>query len=81
MSITNIHEAKSRLSQLIEQAEKGEEVIIARAGVPVVRLVPYKRSSADRRGGQWRGKVKIAQDLDELPEDIATAFGMEPQDK
>ena len=78
MSITNIHEAKSRLSQLIEQAERGEEVIIARAGKPVAKLVPYKKKTAGRRGGQWSGKIKIADHFDELPEDIAKAFGMVP---
>ena len=77
MSITNIHEAKSRLSQLIEQAEKGEEVIIARAGKPVVKLVPYQLPAKIRRGGQWRGKIQIADDFDDLPEEIANAFGVD----
>lgn len=76
MSITNVHDAKTRLSQLIEQALAGEEVIIARAGTPVVRLVPYEGAEPDREGGQWRGRVHIAEDFDELPEDIAEAFGM-----
>lgn len=75
MSITNIHEAKSRLSQLIEKAERGEEVIIARAGKPVAKIVPYDAKAKTRRGGQWRGKIRIADDFDELPEDIAEAFG------
>lgn len=77
MSVTNIHEAKSRLSQLIEQAEQGEEVIIARAGKPVVRLVPYQTKVKNRRGGQWRGKIRIAEDFDDLPEEIANAFGLD----
>lgn len=77
MSISNIHEAKSRLSQLIEQAEKGEEVIIARAGKPVVKLVPFKPKAKVRRGGQWQGKIHIAKDFNELPEDIANAFGLD----
>lgn len=75
MSITNIHEAKSRLSQLIEQAERGEEVIIARAGKPVVKIVPLTSEPRNRKGGQWKGKVKIAMDFDELPAEIADAFG------
>jgi prevent-host-death family protein len=79
MEITNIHEAKSQLSKLIERAEAGEEVIIARAGKPVVKLVPYRASEAPRTGGQWKGKVRIAVDFDELPEDIAAAFGMTPE--
>jgi prevent-host-death family protein len=76
MSISNIHEAKSRLSRLVEQAERGEEVIIARAGKPVAKLVPYHESEKARQGGQWRGKIRIAKDFDELPENIAIAFGV-----
>jgi prevent-host-death family protein len=77
MEITNIHEAKSQLSKLVERAMAGEEVIIARAGKPVVRLVPIRESDAPRKGGQWKGKVRIADDFDLLPEDIARALGMD----
>lgn len=76
MTISNIHEAKSQLSKLIEQAENGEEVIIARAGKPVAKLVPYRLPAKSRKGGQWRGKIRIAKDFDVLPADIAAAFGM-----
>ena len=76
MEIANIHEAKSQLSRLVERAIQGEEVIIARAGKPMVRLVPVHRDEAPRRGGQWKGKVHIAPDFDELPDDIARALGM-----
>ena len=76
MAIANIHEAKSQLSKLIERAEAGEEIIIARAGKPVARLVAYRDGGGSRRGGQWRGKVKIRADFDELPDDMAAAFGM-----
>ncbi len=76
MKITNIHEAKSQLSRLIERAEAGEEVIIARAGKPVAKLVAYREDQSPRRGGQWRGKVSISASFDELPDDVALAFGM-----
>jgi prevent-host-death family protein len=76
MKMANIHEAKSQLSKLIERAEAGEEIIIARAGKPVAKLVAYRDRRGRRRGGQWRGKVKIRCDFDQLPEDIAAAFGM-----
>jgi prevent-host-death family protein len=79
MQIANIHEAKSQLSKLVERALEGEEIIIARAGKPVVRLVPVRQSDAPRQGGQWKGKVHIAEDFDELPEDIARAFGIETE--
>ena len=75
MPISNIHEAKSQLSKLIEMAERGEEVIIARSGKPVARLVPYSASGESRVGGQWKGRVRISPDFDELPPDLAEAFG------
>jgi len=79
MNIVNIREAKSQLSKLVARALNGEEVIIARAGIPVVRLVPVRQSDSPRKGGQWKGKVRIAEDFDELPKDIASAFGMETE--
>ncbi|WP_169974018.1 type II toxin-antitoxin system Phd/YefM family antitoxin [Tautonia rosea] len=79
MEIANIHEAKSRLSKLIEHALSGEEVIIAKAGQPMVRLVPIRPDESPRKGGQWKGKVQIAEDFDALPDDIATAFGMDTE--
>ncbi len=79
MEIANIHQAKSNLSQLIERALAGEEVIIAKAGKPMVRLVPVLRDDTPREGGQWKGRVRIADDFDDLPADIAAAFGVEPK--
>jgi prevent-host-death family protein len=76
MTIANIHQAKSQLSKLVEIAERGEEVIIARAGKPVARLVPYRETSEPREGGQWKGRVRISPDFDELPPDLAEAFGV-----
>jgi prevent-host-death family protein len=77
MEIANIHEAKSRLSKLIEHALSGEEVIIAKAGQPMVRLVPIRADDSPRVGGQWKGRVRIDEDFDALPDDIAAAFGIE----
>lgn len=77
MEVANIHEAKSQLSKLVEQAMKGEEVIIAKAGTPMVRLVPIQPDDTPRVGGQWKGRVHIADDFDALPDDIAAAFGIE----
>jgi len=79
MEIANINEAKSRLSKLIERALSGEEVIIAKAGQPMVRLVPVHADDSPRVGGQWKGRVRIAKDFDALPEDIAAAFGIDPK--
>jgi prevent-host-death family protein len=66
----NMHEAKTELSKLVERALAGEDVVIARAGVPVVRLVPVARLG-QRVLGQWRGKVKMAADFDAaLPDEV-----------
>ena len=58
-----MHEAKTELSRLVERALAGEDVVIARAGVPVVRLVPITRHGK-RRLGQWAGRVRMADDFD-----------------
>lgn len=51
MMIVNVHQAKSQLSKLMEQAEAGEEVVIARAGKPAVRLVPFTTPGKERKAG------------------------------
>jgi prevent-host-death family protein len=71
----NVHEAKTGLSRLLEEVEGGERIIIARAGEPVAMLVPYK-AAARRRLGQFQGQVKVHDDFDELPADIAATLGM-----
>lgn len=76
MQISNISEAKAQLSALIEKVLAGEEVIIGKAGKPVAKLVRYEKNMHARRPGALRGKIKIANDFDELPEDISKAFGM-----
>jgi prevent-host-death family protein len=68
VKVVNMHEAKTTLSQLVEQAENGEEVVLARAGQPVARIVAL-RSSGRRQLGQWKGKVRMSDDFDApLPE-------------
>jgi prevent-host-death family protein len=74
MQITNIHQAKSHLSKLVELAFEGEEVIICKAGKPMARLVGYQRDMPSRTPGYWKGKIRIAEDFDRLPEPIAAAF-------
>lgn len=76
MHITNISEAKSQLSALIEKVLSGQEVIIGKAGKPVAKLVPYKSSDRKRIPGALKGKIEISDGFDELPEDISEAFGM-----
>ena len=76
MRSVNVHEAKTQLSKLLEEVEAGERVIIARAGEPVAVLGPYKAAVRRRRLGLFAGQVKIRQDFDELPPEMAEAFGM-----
>ncbi|WP_213697465.1 type II toxin-antitoxin system Phd/YefM family antitoxin [Acetomicrobium sp.] len=71
----NVHEAKTNLSKLLAQVEEGKEVIIARAGKPVARLVPIERQTVQRIPGSAKGKLVIADDFDApLPEDILNEF-------
>ncbi len=79
MPIVSIEEAKAQLAALIEKVRAGQEVIIGEAGKPVAKLVPYERSEKPRRPGALRGNIRIAEDFDELPRDIAEAFGIEDQ--
>ncbi|HEY5237311.1 MAG TPA: type II toxin-antitoxin system prevent-host-death family antitoxin [Rhizomicrobium sp.] len=74
----NIHTAKTHLSSLIAEAEAGEDIVIARAGKPAVKLVPVKarkKKRIDRRPGQLKGKIRILKGFyDPLPDDILAAF-------
>ena len=75
MSFTNIHEAKTHFSRLIDRVAAGEEIIIAKAGKPVARLAPYGGPvRSERRPGYWKVKVKIAADFNKLPAEMMAAF-------
>jgi prevent-host-death family protein len=77
MAQFGMHEAKTKLSQLVERATAGEDIVIARNGKPVARLVPVTRANSIASvRGLWRGRVNIADDFDELPDEIAEAFGV-----
>ena len=71
----NLYEAKTQLSDLVERAAGGEEIIIAKAGVPRARLVPLARPPKKRRPGAWKGRVVVSPDFDApLPEELLAAF-------
>jgi prevent-host-death family protein len=71
----NIHEAKTHLSRLLARLSDGEEVIIAKAGKPIARLVPVAQQPARRQPGSARGKLTIAADFEApLPEPLLQAF-------
>ncbi len=73
-----MHEAKTTLSALVARAEAGEDIVIARNGKPAVRLVPVTadRPSFSSVRGILKGRIWMADDFDELPDDMAEALGM-----
>ena len=70
----NIYSAKTQLSRLIEKALEGEEVVIAKAGKPVARLVPYTEKTQPIKYGSLKGKITIPDDFDDYTEEIAEMF-------
>ena len=74
METVNLYEAKTKLSRLVERAAAGEEIVIAKAGRPVARLVPLAQSGP-RRLDLLAGQVRVGPDFDApLPTSIAAAF-------
>lgn len=61
--LVNTHEAKTRLSDLIRRAEAGDEVILARNGKPVAKLIPWPPPRPPRRPGAWAGRVAYSSDV------------------
>ncbi len=77
MTIVGMHEAKTQFSRLVDRALAGDEVVVTRRGEPVVRLAPVRpagRSFASLRGAV--PELRIADDFDQLPDDVARALGM-----
>lgn len=74
MVVNTITEAKAQLSALIEKAVNGEEIIIKKAGKPVAVLNKYSPGNVQRKPGALKGQIKIHDDFNELPEDIAAVF-------
>ena len=70
----NMHEAKSQLSRLGRLAWEGEEIVIARAGEPWLRLEPYREQRGKRRLGMLKGQIRIAPDFDETPREVIDSF-------
>ena len=75
MEQVNIHQAKTHLSRLVERAAAGEEIIIAKSGKPVARLVALGNDMSPRVFGTMRGKIRIADDFDDpLPPELLGYF-------
>lgn len=70
----NIHAAKTHLSRLVERAAAGEEIVIAKAGAPMARLVPYRHELRPRRPGALAGKVWMSDDFDAPDDEVVRAF-------
>ena len=64
MTVRNVSEAKAELSALLVLVEQGEEVVIARSGKPIARIVAMNAGSLNRRAGALKGKIHIAEDFD-----------------
>lgn len=76
MKTVNIHEAKTHLSRLVEEAAAGHDIVIARNGKPVARLVALNASREPRKPGALRGQIHIGDDFDSpLPPELANALG------
>ena len=75
MATVNVHAAKTHFSQLLKRVAQGEEVVIAKAGKPVARLVPVEPAAEPRRPGSARGLGRVAEDFDApMPDEFPAAF-------
>ncbi len=78
MVTVNLHEAKTQLSKLVDQAVKGEPFVIAKAGRPLVRVVALDAPVAPRRLGFLAGEMSVPDDFDRMGEsELAVLFGLE----
>ena len=73
-ALVNISEAKAQLSALVQRVQDGGEVLIGKSGAPVAKLVKFSSTDTPRVPGALKGKIKIGNDFDTLPDDIAQAF-------
>jgi len=74
MKVINIQAAKTHLSRLVEEAVSGEEIVLAKAGRPYVKLVPCTPATSPRKLGDWEGKLTIAENFDDASGEIVRLF-------
>jgi prevent-host-death family protein len=73
MGVFNVHDAKTHLSRILERVAQGEEIIIAKSGRPVAKLV--RLAVEPRKPGRLKGRIRVGADFDEpLPDEILAAF-------
>ena len=75
-STVTLSDAKARFSEIVERATKGEEFIVTRMGRPVARVVRYGTRVQPRKLGDLAGQIRISEDFDEWPPDLAEALGI-----
>lgn len=74
-TVYNLYEAKTALSRLVDRAAAGEEIVIAKAGKPLAKLVAFPRTGVPRKPGGWEGQVRTSEDFDApLPDELLAAF-------
>jgi len=74
MKLVNIQAAKTHLSRLVEEAVAGNDIILAKAGKPLVRLTPIQQDVSPRKPGAWKGKVRMAKDFNADDEEVSVLF-------
>lgn len=74
MQIVNIHEAKTNLSKLIAQVLEGEDIVIAKAGKPVAKIIHYEEKLEPRKMGLLKGQIWMSDDFDEEDEELNKLF-------
>ncbi len=74
MQVSTIHKAKTHLSNLIKKVEEGEDVIICKAGKPIVRLIKFNKILSPRKAGICKGEVEISNDFDDLTPELLSKF-------
>ena len=73
----NVHEAKTHLSKLLAEVEKGHEIVLARDGKPVAKLVPFAAKANRITFGDFKGRIRIADDFDApLPDELLDEWGL-----
>lgn len=75
-SVLNLTEAKAKFSEVVDRVSRGEEIIVTRMGQPVARISRYEPAAANRRLGFFKGRIRLAEDFDDWPEDIARDLGI-----
>jgi prevent-host-death family protein len=70
VTTVGIHEAKTNLSKLLKRVEAGEEIVVARGGQPVAKIVAYTPAAVPRVPGRMKGQIKILPGFDEIPEEF-----------